>query len=159
MKFYNTLSTKTEDFTPIAGEVSMYVCGITPYSPPHIGHAMRGVIFDVLKRYFIFKGFNVRHIENFTDIDDKMIENASLLNITTQELAQKNIDIYLKEMDSLNISRADLYPKATEEIPYIIKIIDQFFDPHCILWRTVALVKKPPYICIRCPVHIHRKGG
>ena len=128
MKLYNTLSTKIEDFTPITGEVSMYVCGITPYSPPHIGHAMRGVIFDVLKRYFIFKGFKVSHIENFTDIDDKMIENASRLNITIQELAQKNINLYLKEMDSLNISRADQYPKATEEIPYIIKIIKQLIE-------------------------------
>ena len=123
MKFYNTLSTKIEVFEPSKGEISMYVCGITPYSPPHIGHAMRGVIFDVLKRYFIYKGYKVKHIENFTDIDDKMIENASRLKITTQELAQKNIDQYMSEMDSLNISRADLYPKATEEISYIIKII------------------------------------
>ena len=128
MKFYNTLSTKIEEFAPSHNEISMYVCGITPYSPPHIGHAMRGVIFDVLKRYFIYKGYKVKHIENFTDIDDKMIENASNLKITTQELAQKNIDIYLSEMDSLYISRADLYPKATEEIPYIINIIERLIE-------------------------------
>ena len=128
MKFYNTLSTKIEEFKPSQDEISMYVCGITPYSPPHIGHAMRGVIFDVLKRYFIYKGYKVKHIENFTDIDDKMIENASRLKITTNELAQKNIDVYLGEMDSLNISRADLYPKATEEISYIIKIIERLIE-------------------------------
>ena len=128
MKFYNTLSTKIEEFAPTERKVSMYVCGITPYSPPHIGHAMRGVIFDVLKRYLLYRGYKVRHIENFTDIDDKMIENASRLNITTKELAQKNIDTYLSEMDSLNISRADLYPRATEEIPYIIKIIQRLIE-------------------------------
>ena len=128
MKFYNTLSTKIEDFDPPDKKVSMYVCGITPYSPPHIGHAMRGVIFDVLKRYLLYRGYTVRHIENFTDIDDKMIENASRLKITTKELAQKNIDTYLSEMDLLNISRADLYPKATEEIPYIIKIIQKLIE-------------------------------
>ena len=101
MKFYNTLSTKIEEFAPPERKVSMYVCGITPYSPPHIGHAMRGVIFDVLKRYLLYRGYKVRHIENFTDIDDKMIENAARLNITTKELAQKNIDTYQSEMDSL----------------------------------------------------------
>ena len=128
MKFYNTLSTKIEPFSPISGEITMYVCGITPSSPPHIGHAMRGVIFDVLKRYFIFKGYKVRHIENFTDIDDKMIEIASNLDLTTNELAQKNIDIYLKEMDCLNILRADLYPKATQEMSSIIKMVEKLID-------------------------------
>ena len=80
MKIHNTLSGKLEEFVTLDGTVNMYVCGITPYSSSHIGHAMMSVIFDVVRKYLEFKGYTVRHIQNFTDIDDKMID-LSLIHI------------------------------------------------------------------------------
>ncbi|MBM3947996.1 MAG: cysteine--tRNA ligase, partial [SAR202 cluster bacterium] len=74
MKLYNTLSGQIEEFAPKQEPVTMYVCGITPYAPAHAGHALRAVIFDALRRYLEFRGHRVRHVENFTDIDDKMID-------------------------------------------------------------------------------------
>ena len=103
----------------------MYVCGITPYSASHIGHAMFAIVFDVVRRYLEFKGFEVRHVQNFTDIDDKMIQAAAGLGISTRELAEQNIQQYLDEMDQLNALRAHVYPRATEEIPKIIEMIER----------------------------------
>lgn len=123
MNIHNTLSGKTEPFKPSGNTVSMYVCGITPYSPAHVGHAMRSVVFDVLKRYLEYKGFQVLHIENFTDIDDKMIEGANKQGISVSELAESNISSYLKEMDMLGVLRANSYPRATAEIDNIVDMI------------------------------------
>ena len=124
MKLYNTLTRAAETFSPSGDTVKMYVCGLTPYGAPHLGHAMRAVVFDVLRRYLEFRGYEVKHVENFTDIDDKMIDGAAAAGISTQELAGQNIDVYLAEMDSLNVLRAHVYPKATEEIPAIRQIIE-----------------------------------
>ena len=77
MKLHNTLSGKKEPFSTPDGKVRMYVCGITPYSASHIGHAMFAVVFDIVRRYLEFKGFDVKHVQNFTDIDDKMIQATS----------------------------------------------------------------------------------
>ena len=123
MKLYNTLSGKTETFSADGDVVKMYVCGVTPYAPSHLGHAMRAVVFDVLRRYLEFKGFKLKHVENFTDIDDKMIQGAASAGVTTHELAEKNIEQYLSEMDALNVLRADIYPRATQEIPGIQEMI------------------------------------
>ena len=128
MKLYNTLSRTTETFSPSGDIVTMYVCGLTPQGPPHVGHAMRAVVFDVIRRHLEFKGYAVKHVENFTDIDDKMIEAAAKLGITTQEVAKQNIDVYLKEMDALNVLRAHAYPKATEEIAMIRQIIEALIE-------------------------------
>ena len=128
MKLYNTLSGKKEDFSTTDGKVRMYVCGITPYSASHIGHAMFVVIFDVVRRYLEFKGFDVKHIQNFTDIDDKMIQAAADAGISTRELADRNIEQYLEEMDRLNALPANLYPRATDEIPKIIEMIGALLD-------------------------------
>ena len=128
MKIHNTLSGKTESFKPTGNTVSMYVCGITPYSPAHVGHAMRSVVFDVFKRYLEYKGFQVLHIENFTDIDDKMIEGASKQGISVSELAESNISSYLKEMDMLGVLRANSYPRATAEIENIVDMISGLID-------------------------------
>ena len=128
MKIHNTLSGKTESFKPTGNTVSMYVCGITPYSPAHVGHAMRSVVFDVFKRYLEYKGFQVLHIENFTDIDDKMIEGASKQGISVSELAESNISSYLKEMDMLGVLRANSYPRATAEIENIIDMISGLIE-------------------------------
>lgn len=128
MKIHNTLSGKTEDFEALDGKVNMYVCGITPYSASHIGHAMMSVIFDVVRRYLEFKGYDVRHIQNFTDIDDKMILAANSTGIDIADLAESNIADYLAEMDALNVARAHEYPRATAEIGKITEIIAKLIE-------------------------------
>ncbi len=128
MKIHNTLSGKTEDFVALDGKVNMYVCGITPYSASHIGHAMMSVIFDVVRRYLEFKGYDVRHIQNFTDIDDKMILAANSTGIDVADLAESNITDYLAEMDALNVARAHEYPRATAEIGKITEIIAKLIE-------------------------------
>ena len=128
MKVYNTLSGQKEEFLPQGDEVKMYVCGVTPYDHCHIGHAMSYVIFDVIKRYLEFRGFKVKYVQNITDIDDKIIDRANKLGISTQELAGKFTDSYFADMDALNIRRADIYPRATEEIPKITEVIQGLVD-------------------------------
>ena len=128
MKIHNTLSGKTEDFVALDGKVNMYVCGITPYSASHIGHAMMSVIFDVVRRYLEFKGYDVRHIQNFTDIDDKMILAANSTGIDVADLAESNIADYLAEMDAMNVARAHEYPRATAEIGKITEIIAKLIE-------------------------------
>jgi cysteinyl-tRNA synthetase len=123
MKVFNTLTGQKEDFHPRNRVVTMYVCGITAYDESHIGHAMTYIIFDVIKRYLGFKGHEVRHIQNFTDIDDKIIERANQLGVAPAELAREYSDQYFANMDALNVARADIYPRATEEIPKVIEII------------------------------------
>ena len=124
MKIYNTLSGKKEDFIPAGDTVKMYVCGVTPYAPSHLGHAMSYIVFDSIRRYLEFRGYKVKYVQNFTDIDDKIIARANESGISSKELAQKFIDMYFEDMDALNIKRADIYPKATEEIPKIIELIE-----------------------------------
>ncbi len=123
MKVFNTLTGQKEDFHPRSGVVSMYVCGITAYDESHIGHAMTYIIFDVIKRYLGFKGYKVKHVQNFTDIDDKIIDRANQSGLPPAELAIKYTDQYFANMDALNVERADVYPRATEEIPKVIEII------------------------------------
>ena len=124
MKLYNTLSGKTEPFSPAEdGVVKMYVCGVTPYAPSHVGHALRAVVFDVLRRYLEYTGLKFRHVENFTDIDDKMIQGAAQTGVSVDELAERNIGMYLEEMDAMNVLRAQHYPRATHEIDRIVTLI------------------------------------
>jgi cysteinyl-tRNA synthetase len=131
MRIFNTLTGQKEDFHPRNGVVSMYVCGITAYDESHIGHAMTYVVFDVIKRYLRFKGYEVKHVQNFTDVDDKIIERANQLGMLPAELANKYIDQYFVDMDGLNIERADVYPRATEEIPKVIEIIQGLVAKGC----------------------------
>jgi cysteinyl-tRNA synthetase len=123
MKVFNTLTGKKEDFHPRGETVTMYVCGITAYDESHIGHAMTYIIFDVIKRYLRFKGYKVKHVQNFTDIDDKIIERANQVGMPPLELANKYVDQYFADMGALNVERADIYPRATAEIPKVIEII------------------------------------
>lgn len=125
MNLFNTLNMTKEPFSALNDDnVKLYVCGITPYAPAHIGHAMVSIVFDVLRRYMEYKGFSVTHIQNFTDVDDKMIQSASKSGETIQEIAEKNIASYMLEMDQLNILRATNYPRATLEIDSIINLIE-----------------------------------
>ena len=128
MKVFNTLSGQKEEFQPQGDIVTMYVCGVTVYDDCHIGHAMSYVLFDVIRRYLEFRGYKVRHVQNFTDIDDKIINRAQKLGVPWNELAEKYITEYFRDMDALNIERASIYPKATEEIPKIIEIIQGLTD-------------------------------
>ena len=129
MKLYNTLNGEATEFSPADGKtVKMYVCGVTPYSSTHIGHALSYVAFDVLRRYLEHLGFEVRHVQNFTDVDDKIILRAQEQDIKPDELAGKYIDDFFRTMDALNIRRAHVYPKATEEIGPIIDTIGKLVD-------------------------------
>ena len=128
IKVFNTLSGQKEGFAPAGDEVKMYVCGITPYDVSHLGHAMSYVIFDVIRRYLKYRGYKVKYVQNITDVDDKIINRANALGIPPKELANKYANSHLEDMDALNVMRADLYPRATEEIPKIIEIIQGLID-------------------------------
>ena len=129
MKLYNTLTHDVQDFAPADGKtVKMYVCGVTPYSSTHVGHAFSYVAFDTLRRYLEYLGFDVRHVQNFTDVDDKIIQRAQEQGIEPDELAEQFIDDFYRTMDALNIQRADIYPRATQEIGPIIETIQTLVD-------------------------------
>ena len=129
MKLYNTLSGQVEEFVPSDGNlVKMYVCGVTPYSSTHVGHALSYVVFDTLRRYLEHQGYEVRHVQNFTDIDDKIIQRAQETSVSEDELVDEFIGDYFHTMDALNIQRAAEYPRATREIPRIIDAITGLID-------------------------------
>ena len=128
MKLYNTFTGKKEEFVVGSGPVKMYVCGITPYDKSHLGHAMSYIIFDVVRRYLEYCGHEVRHVQNYTDIDDRIIARANHLGIPTKELAEQLIAEYAAEMAGLNILPAHVYPRATEEIPTMIEIISRLVE-------------------------------
>ena len=124
MRIFNTLTGQEEEFVPQGDVVKMYVCGVTPYAECHVGHAMSYIVFDVVRRYLEFKGYRVRYIQNFTDIDDKIIDRAREAGVAPADLAETYISNYFSCADKLNIKRADVYPKATEEIDKIIEVIE-----------------------------------
>ncbi len=124
MRLYDTLTGNVREFDSPNGRVGMYVCGITPYSSSHIGHAMSAVSFDVVRRYLEFRGYDVRHVQNFTDIDDKMIVASIERGIEVADLAVANICEYTDAMAALNVLPAHEYPRATQEIDKIVEIIE-----------------------------------
>jgi cysteinyl-tRNA synthetase len=129
LRVYSTLGRKKEEFVPLHGkQVLMYVCGPNVYGPCHVGHAMSYLVFDVIRRYVEYRGYDVKHVQNFTDIEDRIIETAQSLGVTVQELAEKYIDRFLREMDALNVERAHHYPRATEVIPKIQEIVQGLID-------------------------------
>ena len=126
MRLYNTLTRKKEEFKPLdEKEVRMYSCGPTVYNYFHIGNARPFIIFDTLRRYLEYRGYNVKFVQNFTDIDDKMIKRAQEENITVKELADKFIQEYFVDAKGLGIKEATVHPKATENIDAIIDIISK----------------------------------
>ena len=128
MRLYNTLNRVVEEFVVEDNTVNMYVCGITPYAPSHLGHAMCAIVFDVIRRYLEYKGYKVHFIQNFTDIDDKMITAANDEGIEVSELAERNIQAYLSELRQLNVLQASDYPRATEEISSIVAVISDLIE-------------------------------
>ena len=128
MRLYDTLAGEEREFVPQGDEVKLYVCGVTPYAPCHVGHAMSYVVFDVLRRYLEYLGYRVRQVQNFTDIDDKIIQRSQQEGVSTQELVERYIDEYFHNMDALNVKRAYEYPKATQEVPHIVEMISSLVD-------------------------------
>lgn len=124
MKIYNTMTRTKEEFVPIdKNEVKMYACGPTVYNYIHIGNARPLIIFDTLRRYLEYSGYNVKFVQNFTDVDDKMIRRANEEGITVKELGEKFIDEYFSDARALGVREATIHPKATENIGAIISII------------------------------------
>lgn len=129
MKIYNTLTRQKEEFVPIEpGKVRMYSCGPTVYNYFHIGNARPFIIFDTLRRYLEYRGFDVKFVQNFTDIDDKMINKANELGITVKELADEFIAEYFTDAQGLAIRAATVHPKATENIDAILSVIQTLVD-------------------------------
>ncbi|MCJ7483003.1 MAG: cysteine--tRNA ligase [Thermodesulfovibrionales bacterium] len=129
MKIYNTLTGKKEEFIPFSkNEVRIYACGVTVYDYCHIGHARSAIVFDVMRKYFHYKGFHVTYVRNFTDIDDKIINRAQKEGIPWDAVARKYTDEYYTDMDRLGVGRADVEPKATEHIGEIIAIVQKLIE-------------------------------
>lgn len=129
LKVYNTLTRKKEEFQPRQSPaVGMYVCGITPYDETHLGHARAYVTFDVIRRYLEYSGFQVKHVQNITDIDDKIIAKAKEQGVGVGEIAGKYTASFYEVMDRLNVKRATEYPKATDNIDGMIKWIAGLMD-------------------------------
>ena len=129
MKIYNSLTRKKEEFIPLnPGKVSMYVCGPTVYNYFHIGNGRTFIVFDTIRRYMEYRGYEVNFVQNFTDIDDKMINKANEENTTVKEIGDKYICEYYKDADGLNIKRATTNPRATEYIDEIIKFVSGLIE-------------------------------
>lgn len=129
MKLYNTLTRRKEEFIPItSGEIKLYACGPTVYNYFHIGNARTFMVFDAMRRYFQYRGYKVIFVQNFTDIDDKIINKAKEENLTSQEVSEKYIQEYFKDAESLGIKRADIHPKVTENIKEIIDFIAELIN-------------------------------
>ena len=129
LTIYNTLTRKQEEFKPqTPGVVNMYVCGPTVYNYIHIGNARSAIAFDTVRRYLEFKGYKVNYVSNFTDVDDKMIKAAHEQGITVPQLADKYIQAFMEDTKAINIEPATMHPRATENIPEIIKFIQGLID-------------------------------
>jgi cysteinyl-tRNA synthetase len=129
MRLHNSLTGEEQEFVPANDKVvKLYVCGVTPYAATHIGHALSYIVFDVLRRYLEYLGYQVKHAQNFTDVDEKIIWRSRELDISAEKLADQYIDEFFSSMDALGVQRAHFYPRATKEIPKIIDAIQGLID-------------------------------
>ena len=128
LRLRNTITSHVEEFAPSGDVVSMYVCGVTPYDANHVGHAMSYIIFDTLRRYLEYSGFTVKHVQNFTDIDDRIIARANSRGIAIGELTEELIARFHEDMRALNVLPAHVYPYATQEIPQMIEMIEGLIE-------------------------------
>ena len=126
---HNTLTNKKEEFVPLEkGKVKMYVCGVTVYDDIHMGHARSMIVFDMVARYLRYSGYEVTHVTNFTDVDDKIIIRARENNVEPLELSRSYIDAYFRDIEKLGIKKADIYPKASESMDDIISMVQTIID-------------------------------
>jgi cysteinyl-tRNA synthetase len=124
LRIYNTLSRKKEPFETLKpGEVAMYVCGPTVYDKAHVGHAMSAIVFDIIRRYLEYRGYEVKHVMNYTDVDDKIIQRANQAGVDPFELAEGYINAFDQHLKDLNVLPATVNPRATEEIDHIIAMV------------------------------------
>ncbi len=124
LRLYNTLSRQVEEFVPLEpGKVKMYVCGPTVYADAHIGHAMAALVFDMVRRYLTYRGYRVTYVTNFTDVDDKIIRRANETGQDPIEMANAFAEKYLEHLADLNIQPADIYPKVSETMEEILRVI------------------------------------
>ncbi|MBQ4058762.1 MAG: cysteine--tRNA ligase [Lachnospiraceae bacterium] len=129
MKIYNTMTRKKEEFVPIReNKVGIYVCGPTVYDYIHMGNARPMIVFDTLRRYLLYKGYDVNFVSNFTDVDDKIIKRAIEEGVTSSEISERYIEEVKKDMQDLNVMEATTHPKATEEIPDMIAMIETLIE-------------------------------
>lgn len=129
MRIYNSMTGRKEEFVPLEeGKVKIYVCGPTVYNFFHIGNARPFVVFDTLRRYFIYRGYDVKFVQNFTDVDDKIINKAREEGRTAPEVSEQYIKEYFKDAGALNVLKADVHPKVSEHIPDIIDFIQGLID-------------------------------
>jgi len=129
LRVYNTLSGRKEPFQPrIAGEVGMYVCGVTVYDHCHIGHARANIVFDIVYRYLQYAGFKVNYVRNYTDIDDKIINRANERGISCQQLTEQYIQAFDEDMTALGLAQPTHQPKATEYVPHIIALVERLIE-------------------------------
>lgn len=129
MKIYNTLTRKKEEFVPIEpGKVKMYVCGPTVYNFFHIGNARPFVVFDTMRKYLEYQGYKVKFVQNFTDVDDKIINRAKEEGLTAGEVSEKYIAEYYRDAAALNIKKATVHPQVTQTIPDIIQFVQDLID-------------------------------
>ncbi len=129
MKIYNTMTRKKEEFVPIReGKVGIYVCGPTVYDYIHMGNARPMIVFDTLRRYLLYKGYDVNYVSNFTDVDDKIIKRAIEEGVTSSEISERYIEEVMKDMKDLNVMEATTHPKATEEIDDMIAMIETLIE-------------------------------
>src|SRR4030043_418438 len=121
LRIYNTLSRQKEDFQTLEpGKVTMYVCGPTVYDKAHVGHAMSALVFDIIRRYLEYRGYSVKHVMNYTDVDDKIIRRAVQLGESPINLAERYINEFRSHLEELNVLTATIYPRATQEIHQIV---------------------------------------
>ena len=129
IKVYNTLTKQKEEFVPIVpGKASIYVCGVTPYNHPHIGNARPFVTWDVIHRFLEHEGYEVTHVQNFTDVDDKIINAANKEGVAWSDICGRYMDAYFEAIDKLNVRRADIYPRVSDHMPEIIAMVEQLIE-------------------------------